>query len=216
LDFYPLFLNENLYICRELNSESEWHSPDYLFGDDVKILVTNTDIVQNLFPGSGILSNIAMPDITGAPTGVEISLTNLAVNAIAFNKGTTDPVGSITTDFYDNARKVYSATDIGAYEFQTASDITNNLVPTTNSLAQNYPNPFNPATTINFALAKESTVNLAVYNIKGELVQSLINSNLKAGYHSVNFNGVGLNSGVYIYKMTTPEQSFVKKMIMVK
>jgi len=88
--------------------------------------------------------------------------------------------------------------------------------PTTTSLSQNYPNPYNPRTTINFAIANDAQVNLAVYNIKGEVVKSLVNSSLKAGYHSIDFDATGLNSGVYIYKMTTQELSFTKKMVFSK
>lgn len=105
-------------------------------------------------------------------------------------------------------------TDMGCDE-AIISAITSNI-PTTTLLAQNYPNPFNPETTINFALATEGKVSLAIYNAKGEFVQELINTLSIAGNHSVKFNALGLNSGVYFYKLTTPESSMTKKMLLVK
>jgi len=139
-----------------------------------------------------------------------------AANSAVFDKGA--PVAGITDDYLSKSRTslFYSQVDIGAYELPQSSDIDDGVLPLVTSLSQNYPNPFNPATEINFSLAKAAKVNITVYNAKGEMVKSLVNSNLSAGYHSVNFNASGLNSGVYIYKMTTQENSFTRKMIIVK
>jgi len=78
-------------------------------------------------------------------------------------------------------------------------------------LSQNYPNPFNPETTISYQLSAISDVKLAVYNAKGELVKTLVQNVQNAGLYSVTFNGTCLNSGVYFYKLTTPESSLIKK-----
>ena len=61
-----------------------------------------------------------------------------------------------------------------------------------------------------------SDVKLAVYNAKGQLVKTLFNGMQKAGIHSVEFDGSGMNSGVYFYKLTTPEKSYVNKMVLTK
>jgi len=100
--------------------------------------------------------------------------------------------------------------------FGGGSDIENGNTVTRNTLSQNYPNPFNPETAINFSLANSSTVKLAVYNAKGEFVKELISGVQTAGNHSVKFNALGMNSGVYFYKLTTPESSMTKKMLLVK
>jgi len=83
-------------------------------------------------------------------------------------------------------------------------------------LMQNYPNPFNPESTIDFTISKDAAVNLSIYNAKGEIVKTMVNSTVPAGYHSVKFNAAGLNSGVYFYKLTTPANSLMKKMLLVK
>jgi hypothetical protein len=72
-------------------------------------------------------------------------------------------------------------------------------IPVSTELYQNYPNPFNPSTEISYSLKSEGMVTLSVFNTKGELVRSLVNEKKPAGNHSVNFNGEGLNSGIYFY-----------------
>lgn len=69
------------------------------------------------------------------------------------------------------------------------------------NLSQNYPNPFNPTTTIDFSLLKGGKVTLVVYNALGQEVQTLVNKELTAGVYSASFNGSGLSSGVYFYRI---------------
>ncbi len=93
---------------------------------------------------------------------------------------------------------------------------TENLSPAEFKLLQNYPNPFNPATTIKFALPSDSKVVISIYNSLGQKVSDLINDQLSAGYHEVDFNGADLSSGVYYYRMTAEDFVTVKKMMMLK
>jgi flagellar hook assembly protein FlgD len=69
------------------------------------------------------------------------------------------------------------------------------------ALLQNYPNPFNPSTVISWQLAANSHVTLKVYDILGREVASLVDKNLSAGLHSINWNASKLTSGVYIYQL---------------
>ena len=95
--------------------------------------------------------------------------------------------------------------------------------PAKPKLSQNYPNPFNPTTTISFSTA-ESTENaeLAIYNLKGQKVKSLINHNMEAGQHSVVWNGTDENnqhvgSGIYFYRLKTGKDfSETKRMLLLK
>jgi len=96
------------------------------------------------------------------------------------------------------------------------SGIAAALIPQSDILEQNYPNPFNPETTIGFKLNSAALVNLSVFNSKGELVQELVNGMQSVGAHSIKFNATGLNSGVYFYKLTTPEKSVTQKMVLTK
>jgi hypothetical protein len=84
-------------------------------------------------------------------------------------------------------------------------------------LRQNYPNPFNPSTEISYALKSEGQVTLSVFNAKGELVSQLVNGKKSAGNHTVSFNGEGLNSGIYFYRLSVNDKVVAgKKMMMLK
>jgi len=108
----------------------------------------------------------------------------------------------------------------GTSEFSDVVEIEV-LVPDVFALEQNYPNPFNPSTKINFSLAVDSRVTLTVFDILGQEVVTLINGNLSAGSHDINFKAVNLNSGVYFYRIDATgvdgvNFTSVKKMILTK
>jgi len=89
-------------------------------------------------------------------------------------------------------------------------------VPTEYSLKQNYPNPFNPNTQIKYSVAKDGFVNLAVFNLLGQKVATLVSENQKAGNYEVNFNAAALPSGVYFYSLEAGDFKSVRKMILMK
>jgi len=120
---------------------------------------------------------------------------------------------------YNVFPKVY----IDPYVFHTTNAgstfINNNSTNTLNSfyLSQNFPNPFNPSTTISYYLPSNSFVNIKVYDVIGIEIQTLVDQKQNAGNYNVQFNGAGLSSGVYFYKLTT-DTGFVetKKMLLTK
>ncbi len=72
-------------------------------------------------------------------------------------------------------------------------------------LYQNYPNPFNPVTTIAFYLPTPRQVTLEVYAVSGERIARLVQGQLAAGRHEVQFSGTNLPSGLYFYQLKTGE-----------
>ncbi len=84
------------------------------------------------------------------------------------------------------------------------------------TLNQNYPNPFNPSTTIRYGLPRRSHVALAVFNTLGQKVSSLVEEEQAAGYHEVRFDGNGLASGVYFYRIQAGGFSQTRKMLIVR
>jgi hypothetical protein len=95
------------------------------------------------------------------------------------------------------------------------------IVPDVYALEQNYPNPFNPGTTISYSLAADSKVLLTVFNLLGEEVATLVNGNVAAGGHTIEFSADNLNSGVYFYRIDAQgvngsNFTSVKKMILNK
>lgn len=83
-------------------------------------------------------------------------------------------------------------------------------------LLQNYPNPFNPVTTIKYSLPKAAPVVLSVYDLLGREVKRLVESEMAAGEHSVNFDAGNLASGTYIYTIKAGEYRQTKKMTVIK
>jgi len=83
-------------------------------------------------------------------------------------------------------------------------------------LFQNYPNPFNPSTTIKYSLAGDGFVKLAVYNMLGEEVATIVNATQKAGRYEVNFNASDLSSGVYVYRIEAGNFISAKKLMLLK
>lgn len=83
-------------------------------------------------------------------------------------------------------------------------------------LSQNYPNPFNPTTTIKYQIAKDGFVNLAVYNLLGERISTLLNEFKTKGIYNENFIASDLPNGVYFYKLSTRNFTSVKKMMLIK
>ena len=76
-------------------------------------------------------------------------------------------------------------------------------IPSSFSLSQNYPNPFNPSTAIGYQLSAVSRVSLKAYDVLGRLVKTLVNNEVEsAGNYEVRFDGSGLASGVYFYRLT--------------
>jgi len=88
-------------------------------------------------------------------------------------------------------------------------------------LGQNYPNPFNPSTTIKYELNGSGDVRLQIFDIKGELIKTLVNDFQNSGKYEVIWNGTNnrgekLSSGVYFYSIRTGENISTKKMILLK
>ena len=87
--------------------------------------------------------------------------------------------------------------------------------------AKNYPNPFNPETTIHFSLPESGPTSVKVYNLKGQLIRTLVNGNMTAGNQKVVWNGLDDNnqtvaSGLYFYRVTNVGKNITRKMLLSK
>ncbi len=91
-----------------------------------------------------------------------------------------------------------------------------NEIPADFSLSQNYPNPFNPTTNINFSIPKNGLVKIAVFDMLGREVATIVNKEMSAGSYTADFDASQLSSGIYFYKLTSGSFSDTKKMMLVK
>ena len=79
-----------------------------------------------------------------------------------------------------------------------------------------YPNPFNPSTTISFALPEADVVQIAVFDVAGRWIQTLVNEKCGAGNHTVSFDARDLPSGVYFARMEAAAFTMTKKMLLIR
>lgn len=130
------------------------------------------------------------------------------------------PGNSIQTLYYDEPSNAMF-TGVNGEGIFKIEEIATSLsdpgsMPQSFALGQNYPNPFNPSTVISFQLPVSSFVRLEVFDMLGRKVAILVNEQLSAGYHEVNFNASHLASGIYLYRITTNKRSSTKSMTLIK
>lgn len=180
--------------------------------------------------------------ISGAGLGL-IGLGTMAMSVPA-NAGTNvdgfvgdaDSVGidSALVQFteFDNPNNVYSTwtnasgDSIGFYQLNVGDvgiddDKPDHNKPKNFGLYQNYPNPFNPATTIKFEIPRRTNVSLKIYNIKGQGVANLVNTEMGRGIHEINWDGRSndgniIADGIYIYQLKAGDYSDEKRMLFMK
>ncbi len=196
--------------------------------------------VNLVWPGIIYFMERAIP-VTGrvldskllSPIEAEIEILN--INFIAGEKLKSDksfgrynlflPEGNYTVRFsapdYISVEKNIYTSDLETTEFNIPMDrissVTEKLnIPKNFFLAQNYPNPFNPTTTIEYSVAKEGLVNIAVFNVLGQKVADLVNEIKTVGNYKVNFNATNLTTGAYYYKLTSGNYTITRKMQLIK
>jgi hypothetical protein len=138
---------------------------------------------------------------------------------VVFNEGLTDPQAHALA--LDNGRNVYVGTDNGIWrrplsQLVTSVEHSAHDLPREFMLQQNYPNPFNPTTVVRYQIPGASQVRLVVYDMLGREVAVLVNGKEEAGYHTAMFDGSGLASGVYLYRLTSGSYTETRKMVLVR
>jgi hypothetical protein len=88
--------------------------------------------------------------------------------------------------------------------------------PVSIELIQNYPNPFNSSTVINYNLPLDCHVKLTIYNIIGEIVETLVDSQRSSGVHSVTWAAGDIANGLYFYQLHADDVQIVKKLVIQK
>ena len=89
-------------------------------------------------------------------------------------------------------------------------------VPSTFSLSQNYPNPFNPTTEISFAIPVSTKITLEIYNLLGQVVHVLLDTEMRAGYHVIQWDASDTASGIYFYRLKAGHFTAIKKMVLIQ
>jgi len=197
------------------------------------VIATTEDMASNE-AYEGVLVELRDVFVSAEPTDygewyvVDTSQTPCQIDDGFFYLDSVDP--EIVITIYDNWAAVRGIVTYSYDDFQLEPRFAEDLIRETStdepfitpvsSLTGNHPNPFNPETTIDYNLVEDAFVNIAVYNIKGEKVNNLVNSHETAGNHQVtwtgtDFDGNTVTSGVYFY-MLNDNTTEMKKMILLK
>ena len=169
-------------------------------------------------------------------TGYNVNTTDLAFdesNQLYGIKGS----GTLVSDLFRINQTTGSGTMVGSVGIKDLTGLSYSSgvtgvqdeeirIPITYSLEQNYPNPFNPSTQIKFALPFNSSVRITIYNLLGEVVRELVNTDMNSGVHTVQWNaedisGRKVSSGIYFYELNAHgvngnQFNQVRKMILMK
>ena len=197
--FYHQPSTGGIFVSKD-NGESWDHSDTGMTDHSVNVLYSDG---LNLFAGTN--TNIFVSTDTGA-TWKNIS-------------PQVDSQGANALIVYDSY--LFTGNNGGAWRYPISQLVTGVKIPprqtpSNSVLQQNYPNPFNPTTVISYHLAKNSLVDLVLYDMLGRKVETLLRERQSAGAHSVYFNAGGLSSGVYFYKLTAGDFVDAKKLIVIK
>jgi hypothetical protein len=136
----------------------------------------------------------------------------------ASTKNTLDMLKSINQEDIDNdlawtdTSMNHMVTITGAVSVE--EELTG--TPSDFNLSQNYPNPFNPSTRFTYSLKNSGDVSIILYDGSGNEIETLVNGFRAAGQYTINYNARNLASGIYYYRIVTPEFVQTNKMILIK
>jgi hypothetical protein len=128
------------------------------------------------------------------------------------------------TDGYDTVQtSTYTAPDFAPVYSKVKLTRANetaieqdNIRPQKFALEQNYPNPFNPTTTINYSIPHNVKVRLTIYDVLGRRVAMLVDRVQNAGTYHITFDARQFSSGMYFYRLETPDKVITRKMLLIK
>ncbi len=166
---------------------------------------------DSVIVGSGELeSTVYVPNFTEFVVNIEYTVSDTPnVAVISF---------TIDSSEVSNYLHIGSQWFIDELFFGPISDVEDDIYTQPNSfnLEQNYPNPFNPITTIKYQISELSFVILNVFDVLGNDIVTLVNEEKPIGSYEVEFDAIGLPSGIYFYQLKTSNYIVTNKMILLK
>ncbi len=188
----------------------------YAFGRNY-VVSNNVDLVFPLHNFTG--SVITNPTLTFSGTENGCKPGTYTLRDITTNIG----AGQLVVKA-DGAMTFTPTVSIGAYstkilkaDMVTGNNSENDAAKVKSfNLEQNYPNPFNPTTLITFSIPQSANVKVTVYNALGQIVRVLVDSYHDAGKYRLTFDGSGLSTGLYFYRLDAGTYSQTKKMMLLK
>jgi hypothetical protein len=198
-----LFVGTEIGVFRSTNNGTSWTAVSTRFtnADVYALAVSGTNLFAGTNGGGVFLSTNNGTSWTAASTG----LTNTTVWSLAVS-GTNLFAGTLGGGVW---RRPLS-------EMITSVESVSSEPPLTFSLQQNYPNPFNPGAAISFSLPTSGFVTLKLYSLLGRELSVLVSQNLSPGRYEVQWDAMGLASGVYFYRLQAGSFVETRKMVLMK
>ena len=172
--------------------------------------------------GIEVTGSIAGANVTVSVTNINLASKNVNLR-VWLPSGTTslsqEPTGTVVADGYAALSDTLKGNSTNTYNFvlgTTPVRVGGNEEPTEFALSQNYPNPFNPLTTIVYEVPRKAQVTIAIYNMLGIKVATLVDAAKNPGKYVATFDGSRLASGVYLCRMTAGSYSSTIKLLMLK
>jgi hypothetical protein len=218
-------------VIEVMGADNEWNP-----GDTISITMdfcNNTDVAHNYYPGVTIESDSSLTSLHSGHIWFYAMFADtchaISWGAIANTSIISDTV--VTFSAYPEALNCQNQTeycidgDTLTFEVpiivQVVSTEPEYFIPEAFALHQNYPNPFNPITSLRYDLPEDGLVNIAVYDMMGRIVKTLVNSSQTAGYKSIRWNATNdrnepVSAGLYLYTIQSGEFRQSKKMVLLK
>ena len=197
----------NATIFKSTDGGLNWNSL-HTFSISISGISFTDENTGTIIGSSGLIAHT----IDGGKTWTSEYINENSLNFVCMTGANT----GIILGWDDILYKVDKSTAIKKYNY---SEVSTNL-----NLEQNYPNPFNPTTTIKFSIPSPSQgegsrvrlVTLKVYDLLGREISTLVNEEKLPDTYEVKFNGTGLPSGVYFYRLTSAGFTQTKKLVLLK
>lgn len=151
------------------------------------------------------------PSAASSPRKADGSLPDISFMHLASGSDLIDAGVDVGLPFKGNAP------DLGAFEYDGTTSVRQlSSIETDFILHQNYPNPFNPVTNISYSIPADMKIRLEIFDLLGKSAALLVNDFQRKGSYSVSFNGAGLSSGVYFYRLSSENYSSTKRLVLLK
>jgi len=211
-----------LYVTDDLSQPDKWQIP----GSDPGVTSIQSGGYLLLWADEDLEQGLLHLDLKLSGSGEAFGLSRATdsgfvfLDSVIFGNQSTDvswgrfPDGENAFSFFMNPTPGYQNTTTGIMD----DDLT---IPGEMSLAQNYPNPFNPSTTIRYGLPEAAHVSLVIYDVRGQVIQTLEAGHQLAGWYDVTWNGETadghtITTGIYFARLVAGDYSQVIKMLYLK
>ncbi len=139
-----------------------------------------------------------------------------------FGLGLAETIDSLIVSWPDGSREVFHGLAVDTHHLLVEGTTTgvideeNQLSPQTFFLGQNYPNPFNPSTRIDFTIPEAGHVSLAVFDLLGRHIGTLVDGPMERGTYTIEFGRADLPTGLYVYRLQMNEHTLLRRMLLLR